>query len=390
MSYLIACKYHDEVFMIGDTAIAHRVEESERFSSFGELHERQGDGRTVEEGLAKIVPLSPSLVLGFVGSVPYSKAIIEYVKDNLDGADIASVLSDAATAIGIPDTCHVEILALQRKGAKSSIVYWKSRSPREATKDMAWVHMGSLVGSMEAAGMEYALKYLASQRIASVDLFHSVIAVMQWFGVHYRLMSVGVGGAFFGARLTSAGFEWQEDISYIIYPPSLAENCFQLSAEEEKAGDSSWMSAGTEFPREAELSYGCEFVTCVVRDNVWAIASTVLGHGKRLMHTSSTKMSRQEWREKWDVELAGYFERLESKYYVFISKLQSNLVVVKTPGGPPDNNLFKFVRNGNDAYNSAFSSSFMEVLTEPRIKCNPNQIPLRFRYTNAYPRELKR
>ena len=120
-------------------------------------------------------------------------------------------------------------------------------------------------------------------------------------------------------------------------------------------------------------------ITCLCRNNALAIRSSVTNDTRILCHSANT-LGINEWMSKWKSELDQDFKSGSAKYWVFISKRDRNITVVKLPYKSYQSKYFKMTNVGHGVFDFAVNPEFTAMLISSVIEQGDSS--LQFRLTS--------
>lgn len=370
MTFVIAWKHEDRIYCVTDSAVTKPGPPSRPLSSFGEAHLADEKGTVVEEALPKIIPVSSTQAIAYAGSVHGAEEYIAvFRKLNNPDVPVATILKETGKEVSLPHGTGLNILLLEVANGEPQLHTWSAAKPEQVLSEISLVHFGSLDQHHRTLAARF-VKLLIENGIAGRDIMPGLLAYLQSMGVYDALMKVKVGGAFFGASLSAdGGFVWQDDISYVFYPADPLAGAIRVAPDSKKPD---------EMPSPTE---GYDIVTCLVRDNVWVVSSSITHHPVFLAHTESLMMTLEQWRAKWEEDLREYFNSLRSRHYAFIHKLRNNVVVVTSPTGRPSTPHFEMQHVGNQCFSIKLAEMFVQQELLPKSipeEVQPNSPRFRF------------
>ncbi len=312
--------------MLADTAVTGVPKIARRYSSVGQLHETV-DGRTVQEGILKIIAIRDEILLCYSGSGRWALAVADFIASCYSaGMSLSLIMKRTATSIGpFPENDPVTMLIAMRAAGEASLHSWQSRMPDEIIPILDFSSIGSLK-THHVQLTQDMLSFLT--RRYSSNHFPLIVSLVQSYGIHENLIQHKVGGIVFGAALTAEGIRWQPDTSYLLYDKDLTD---------------------------------ISIVTCLSRDNVLAVYSSITKE-RYLFHHYMQGFSPQTWITKWESRLFKYFNERKSQFYSFIRKSDRNIVIIRVRSGFPDCRYFRIKHMHGDEYEVAISPELMQLL----------------------------
>lgn len=318
-------------------------------SSIGEVYHKVGE-KTAEEGLLKIISMEDRVVTAFSGNVLKANAIIEYVKYMVEmNDDMESIINGIEKTIGPFEKDRDVSLIIGAVHDDAPVIYlWNS-----ADLTLRKVNHGiAQIGSMDSFHREFnrfLLSFLAKGNIPADRLLPIALAVMQSYTVHEDMLSQFVGGIHYGILMTSKETLWHEDIKYVLYGPELR---------------------------------ALNIITCLCRDGVVIVRSSITKDTRVLMHTGNTTQPA-EWVKNWKKNLDDYFATGKAKYWVFIGVKQRNITVVKMPEPKASSKYFKLENIGGGVYDFAIEDTFKAFLLKPLDDRDDGRFPFRLTCMDA-------
>lgn len=345
MTYILGWKNSTSVFLTGDSALTTLTTKPDKsFSTFGEQHVFR-DGGLVEEKMLKLCSIKNKVIVALAGDRDMALSIVTVFKDTIDQLDVLEAFRRSTLSCG-PYTKGNEvslILGYIEDGKPRLISF---RSPNKIIEHPDFVSAGSL-GSFYPFVTEKVVKLFLKGMLSDEHMLSAVTSVLQSYSIFDDLMRMNVGGVFFGLSINNVGVHWQEDTSYILYS-------FQPS------------------------SFG--FITAVFRDGAVCVNSS-LTDDNRVFANSINCSIEGAFGDKWKVELREFFNSGKSKFYVFLSKKERVITVVKT-NNKLETNLLKIKVNTQGHFDFCFSHELMTVLMSPLL-AKDNALPFRFNWRNA-------
>lgn len=324
--------------MVTDTAVTKEDKLITSLSSFGELHQII-NGKNVEEGLLKIVPLANNLMISYSGYVPLIKEIARFIKDHYYSlsCNIPLLIERVINSFG-PFSDEKQVALLIGKYANDTdtaeLYKWDSNKFDELAvgSDCMWT------GSLSQTYAEIAPKLLSEfvsggmppQRVLPI-----ITTILQSIGIRRSLLEMNVGGAFVGAFLDKTGCHWQEDITYFLYN---------------------------------DVNKIKDFIKCFIIENALILQST-LSDNIKILFDYVNDQSIMPWLDKWQKNVDQEVKSGTSRYYCFISNKEDNIVVIKSKDNTPYTERFEWIVSDDGRTRTwRMRSDLVEMLNNPVVR----------------------
>lgn len=311
MTFCAVFCHADTAFFVGDSAITGLPGLVSKTSTFGELQDR-GTTEHVQEALLKIFPIGARGALAYSGSV---RNAVDFIKTVRVLVEVDQPLPDAikrcASDLQLKDELdHFELLGAFVEAERVRTFYWASKDAGNLVFDIVYATIGSLSADHLSLvdGSVKNLHAAASDAMDPSMVLPSWLGNLQAMGVHAALLDEGVGGAFVGAMVSVGhGFSWQDDITYILCPPTGA----------------------SVFPR---------IVTVAVREDVAAVMSFYEGKAfpAVLPHEVVWLADATDWQQRWWSSLfREVFKGLQCRFFVMLSVSERKVIVIRSSERSP-------------------------------------------------------
>ena len=217
MSYCIAWKKNEQVFMLSESAISSFEDDIQAgISTFGEVQGLYGK-YYVQEGLLKIIKINDDFVLGVSGDVPTIIELLTHVyslREMLTLEILRNIITNNYQDRGI-----------------SAIVVEKGRHPqiylfeenRFSCTDRCEIGAGR-----KNAFFSADINQIIDQEYAEGDehdYLAKVIGCAQCYSIKNRCIQEGYGGTFYGVVIGSK-IEWFRDMGYYIFKKDIQDGFF--------------------------------------------------------------------------------------------------------------------------------------------------------------------
>ena len=240
MTYCVGWKTLNAVYLIADTAITSFKPLQCDTTSFGEKQGTESGkdtGPLVEERALKITQLGKSAAATFAGDVKRGRALTEILEARLNEGDSPrKALEDAVKQNApFPVDEAVHFLFAFFDDGKPFLLALDTSQSDIAHEVHGIIHLGSLNSGFHDLTEKFIVP-LMRKEIELQNAKHServlaqALAVVQSYGIHDYLIEKGVGGAFFGLRISLEGVRWQPDILYVLHSSNLKSENPDLSA----------------------------------------------------------------------------------------------------------------------------------------------------------------
>ena len=343
MTQCIGWIYKNCIYMVADSAVTTEVPASLPSSSFGEVYHKV-EGKTVEEGLLKLVCINDNIVIAFSGSVRKATSIIEYIKDAiLLNHDIETVINGINDSLGPFDKDNGVSILVGIINNNIPIMYlWNSCDMELRKIEDGVVHIGSTDTFHKELNRIY-LSLFTKGNMPTGRLLPIFMSILQSYTVHEYMLNQFIGGIHYGLVLNSDGIMWHEDIKYVLY--------------------------GLNFSNVNEI-------TCICRDGVVIVRSSITNDTRVLLHSINTARP-SEWTHKWEKHINDCFTSGKAKYWVFIGKSYRNITVINMPETMSKSKYFELKYLGDGVFDFAITEGFKELLEKPLIDRNDGSLPFR-------------
>lgn len=349
MTHCIGWIYKGNIYMAADSAVTKEEPASLTSSSFGEVYQ-EIEGKTVEEGLLKIVCLQNRTVIAFAGNVAQANSIIDYLKDMLPiNQDIEDIIKSMGKSLGPFDKNRSVSIIVGKVVNKIPVMYlWNS-----INLELKEIRDGVVqIGSADLFHRElnrFLLSLLAQGNVPTDRILPIAMSVMQSYIVHEYMLTKFIGGIHYGLVLNSDEIMWHEDIKYILY-------------------DSDFKNVN--------------IITCLCRDGAVIVRSSITNDSRVFLHGTNTQRPI-EWMQRWKQHLDDCFSSGKAKYWVFIGILQRNVTVVKMPEPTANSKYFYLKYLGDGVYDFAIEEIFKSFLKKPLNDRNNGSLPFRLTSMNG-------
>lgn len=222
MTYCLGWKNRNDIFVVADSAVTFTNDSANKLShtSFGEVTVKCNNTE-ISESITKIHDIDNKLIIGYAGNIDNALKCIEYIRklvisegDSIDNAlhiisRYTDIINDVALIVGFFDSgiaklCKVEDGNIEF--VENLVEIGSIPTSHNFSNKIRWmINRGSK-------------KFLYDGKITLTnrEILQAIIITAQCYSIKYRLMDYGVGGVFYGAKLTKEGFYRNENISYMI------------------------------------------------------------------------------------------------------------------------------------------------------------------------------
>lgn len=161
-------------------------------------------------------------------------------------------------------------------------------------------------------------------------------------------MNLGIGGTFAGVAVTTAGIQWQEDITHILYSsPVLLK---QTSRDIETA--------------RSKENQDAKVINCYVRDDELFVGTRTPNIRFTLLRSPfASREGIEPWRQKWADALSERTREFRSRYFIFNDRLRTRTVIYRSESEIPVNEGFRLAA-GESNLMFAFHPRFLQLLTK--------------------------
>jgi hypothetical protein len=283
------------------------------------------DSGSVEEALPKVVPLSESLAVAYCGDGGLARNLLSTLKEYCSVTPVEHLLPRVWSSVTSSLSDYVELLCAERREGASRLWRWTSERPNSVDPVSDFAVCGSLRAEHKAR-IGRTLNRLREKECPTEESLPVVMAVLHHMCTVNDVVADNVAGMLVGCYVSPAGFQWQEDTTYLIHPPDLA-----LLPR---------TNAPTFDAASASTSVGWDLVASVVRDNVAVLHTTVGDRVLAMFDSLSMRSSPEEWCARWIPQIREAFRGRRSRYYVFLNRRGPTVVVVDSRSHSPSNGAF--------------------------------------------------
>jgi hypothetical protein len=279
VTFILGWQDADGAYICADSAVTHDGPVSGSTSSFGEA--QQLDRVAVEERAVKLLELPRGVLVGLCGDANAALDFVRAVGKKLHHTDtpLVTSLREVGTVADLRD--RFSLLFGHRVDGRPTLTAFHSadRSIEDLVGDRC-----ATFGSMPPDK-----KDLAAQLIGVVRKFNlrpearlaCTLVALQSLGITEYLPQHGVGGAFFGARVTADGVVWQPDLCYLTYPPGMFAGAPLVTANDTR----------TEIPSTS----AAQMVRVLVREGAGILLSSLGKPRGRVLIPPTSGRSQAEW-----------------------------------------------------------------------------------------------
>ncbi|MBY0566488.1 MAG: hypothetical protein K2P70_04215 [Hyphomonadaceae bacterium] len=219
MTYVVAWKHRDSVFIIADSATTRTNAHSPRspLSSFGEQHIANSKG-VIEESAFKLFRRK-NVALACAGDVPEILEFVRRLDDHLGrGMPAWAALVAARRETQVSQNKSFEAVAALRLFGGSRLARLSSGGEWVPSDDKV-VHLGT--PSTHVMSIVHTTIGDARRADKSPDVqMACVLASCQGLTVQQGLLEQHAGGAFSGIIFDGRGARWQPDVAYLVLDPA--------------------------------------------------------------------------------------------------------------------------------------------------------------------------
>lgn len=325
MTYCMAWKFNDSIYMAGDSAATMPGEPFAKISSTGQI-QKDNRGVRVEELALKIAPISSRCTIGMAGNAKVCVDVAKFLKDNYHyGFTIKQLLEMAVGSLGpLQGKCH--LLIGQYVDDNAYLYKWKSECPHELSEVKGFADIGSADRYTKAL-----MKYMVVNYICKMPLSQFILpfatGLLVSHSAHANLIGSGVGGCITGLVLTQTGYEWQPDTTYIFYgKDQKINNALSVAVRDD--------TALVVYRIEPE-AINKEYMKAAFKDNFPADFFDHPLTMHRILSLFQNNLTDEEWNDKWLNLLSNKLKNMETKIFSMISLFNRNVVVVLGTGEMP-------------------------------------------------------
>jgi hypothetical protein len=280
MTFILGWREEDCVFICADSAVTHRQPPLGNTTSFGELQKL--DRVTVEERAVKLLELSHDTLVAVCGDASAALDFVLSVRTRLKFTDtpLRTILVEVA-AIAPPSDVF-ELLFGHIVDGHPDLTVFSSLNGIGGPIGNGFIALGSLPAAKKdlAASLVTAVRQHGLPPDARLGC---ALVALQSIGITEYLPEHGVGGAFFGARVTRTGVVWQPDLGYLTYRPGMFR-----SAPIIHDGDIT-----TQVPATSAI----EKVRVLIRNGAGIVLSSLGSPPARLLIPPTTENTEEEWQQ---------------------------------------------------------------------------------------------
>lgn len=278
MTFVLGWEDGDGVFLCTDSAVTHQGSLRGPTSSFGEA--QQVDRYCVEERAVKLLELPRQTVVAICGEAVPALDFIVSIRDQLQYTDrtLPDIVGQLATA-HVEGDFNLLFGHLVDKRPTLSAFYSEDRTFEDIGRG-AFATLGSLPDDKHKLAAKL-VRVVRRQELPAEARLGCTLVALQALGITDYLPQHRVGGAFFGAMLTSSGLVWQPDLAYLTYGPG----AFKRSV---------FLEPGTKAPRELP-SGSFEKIRVLVRHGAGILLSSLGSPAMRVLLPPTPSRSDDEW-----------------------------------------------------------------------------------------------
>lgn len=216
MTFGLGWKYNGEVFIVADTALSSfdLNENVEGISSFGEHYGKYENSIVEEKGL-KLIRLNESSLVTYSGDVKAAMDAIGTLKVIIEGK-----ITDSLESLWNNFQTHDNFeLLIATKGNENSLYHFDNKNGFTEVQNIKGIGNGAENPEI----FNPVIEFLVQNEQCTEDsefLLVKMVSFLQCYSLKNHLFRMGVGGAFFGARLKEK-IVWCNDLLYIIYSNDL-------------------------------------------------------------------------------------------------------------------------------------------------------------------------
>lgn len=288
MTYCIAWKVSNMVFLAADAATTSGRPFRADVSSFGETHRSVGKSN-VEESALKIIRIGGTGAT-FAGDVVLGSTLVRLASRFVDeGLNAKDAVEKAVTNIRpIPKPQQLEVAFGGFSDGKAELYYVNCAADGVVLPIDGLVQFGSISKQHRKLTRDVLLRLIRPDaHLNARGLLMSVMACVQSYGVHHPLIDEHVGGAISGACIDEDGWHWHPDVAFVLYDSSDIQRTMHVVAN-------------------------------VVRDDIACITSSFAKETRGFLHGWRSERAKSEWEQKW-VDLVSLDPHLRTfEYVVFL------------------------------------------------------------------------
>lgn len=218
MTYCLAWKKDQNVYMIADTAVSETCDKIKtNINTFGEVQGLYGK-YYVQEGQLKIFKISSNLAISYSGNVAQAMEIIEAVYNTFDKLNINELMRSIENSYC---TYAVTMIFIFSKSQGNSHIYLFSNG-RFSECDYAEIGSGQNI-SFFSDDIRSIINELYSNKIEKEYYLSIVISSIQCYILKNNSFSQGVGGVVTGIVLNNT-LKWFRDTEYYLFDEDILES----------------------------------------------------------------------------------------------------------------------------------------------------------------------
>lgn len=325
MTYCVAWKYNNNIYMVGDSATTRSGDPLTGTTSIGQL-QKNDQNMTVEESALKIVPVSPHCVIAMAGDVRSCIKMATFIRDNYQQElPLNSLLKMAITSIG-PLTGECHLLIGQHLNGVAELHEWRSNDYEKLIDIIEFSDIGSADYYTKTFTKDIITKYICPIQ-QPLFMLPFATGLLMSHSAHANLIKSGVGGCVFGIELSSKGYQWQPDTTYLFYRKDLTISDAVVTAVR---NDSAVVLC-----KVYQANLNQEMIKKMFNGNIPAD----LFDKPAMMHKIFSVFDDTSTPELLD-DLSDNMKRLKTKIFTMISLFNRNIVVIWATGETPTGKYF--------------------------------------------------
>lgn len=192
MSYCVAYKNNNSVFLYADTAVSSHNEPYIKYNSFGQI-QTEYEGFYVEEALQKIVKIRDNFVIAYASDdVKAAVEMIEMIERSYDDVGFNGILSLLEATYG--NSSSTELILVYSNSQTNPEIYTFTNG-KCILGEWAEIGSGKNIENLSRNVKEILNKTSVNDYSISLS---KAIAALQCYVYHNNLFEVGIGGIFTG------------------------------------------------------------------------------------------------------------------------------------------------------------------------------------------------
>ncbi|SFB11280.1 hypothetical protein [Clostridium frigidicarnis] len=225
MTYCLAWKQNNKIFMLGDSLLSSESEEiiQSKYSTIGEVHGKY-NGYFVEESCSKLFQLN-GMLIAFAGNTDKVNNIIDeliYKKDNFKLEEIF----ESITTSGILNLGTEVLIALSIDGINR--LFYLNGNCYEEIQTFKCIGNGKNINNLTDTLMNFT-KGFEFEKNSTKTIITKIVAFLQIIIYKNGFLKYGVGGTVCGGVFDNGITNWNDDVFYYLYEKNVNErNTFNV------------------------------------------------------------------------------------------------------------------------------------------------------------------